>query len=72
MIGAVTAPIIFGKKHFLLISEIEFFHKIKCNVLTSLMEFMMSRYCIRVGALELRALFSGHIYRHLAAGLAGS
>ena len=40
MIGAVTAPIIFGKMHFLLISQNEFFHEIKCNGITSFMEFM--------------------------------
>ena len=42
MIGAVTAPIIFGKMHFLLISENEFFHEIKCNGITNFMEFMIS------------------------------
>ena len=36
----VTAPIIFGKMHFLLISENEFFHQIKCNRMTNFMEFM--------------------------------
>ena len=40
MIGAVSAPIIFGKMCFLLISEDEFFHEIKCNGKTSFMEFM--------------------------------
>ena len=39
-IGAVTAPIIFGKVHFLLISENEFTHDIKCNGITSFTEFM--------------------------------
>ena len=38
---AVTAPIIFDKIHFLLISENEFFHEIKCNGMTSFLEFMM-------------------------------
>ena len=37
---AVTATIVFGKIHFLLISEKEFFHEIKCNGMTSFMEFM--------------------------------
>ena len=32
----------FGKMHFLLIPENEFFHEIKCNGMTSFMEFMMS------------------------------
>ena len=41
MNGAVTAPIIFGQMHFLLKSENEFFHEIKCNGRTSFMEFMM-------------------------------
>ena len=45
MIGAVTAPIIFGQMHFLLISENEFFHEIKCNGMTSFMEFMTSVKC---------------------------
>ena len=40
MIGAVTAPIIFGKMHFLLIPENEFFHEIKFNGMTSFMDFM--------------------------------
>ena len=39
MIGAVTALIIFGKMHFLLISENEFTHEIKCNGMTSFMDF---------------------------------
>ena len=34
------APIIFGKMHFLLIPENEFFHAIKCNGVTSFIEFM--------------------------------
>ena len=36
----VIAPIIFGNMHFLLISENEFTHEIKCNGITSFMEFM--------------------------------
>ena len=36
MIGAVTAPIIFGRMHLLLISENYFFHEIKCDRITSL------------------------------------
>ena len=36
---AVTSPIIFDKMHFLLISEKELFHEIKCNEMTSFMEF---------------------------------
>ena len=40
MIGAVTVPIIFGKTYFLLISENEFFHEMKCNGMTSFMDFM--------------------------------
>ena len=40
MIGAVTAPIIFGKMHFLLISENEFTLEIKCDGMTSFMDFM--------------------------------
>ena len=36
MIGAVTAPIIFGKVHFLLISANEFFHEIKRDGITTL------------------------------------
>ena len=35
-----TALIIFGEKHFLLVSENEFTHEIKCNGTTSFMEFM--------------------------------
>ena len=42
MIGAVIASVIFGKMHFLLISENEFFHEINCNRISSLMEFMTS------------------------------
>ena len=42
MIGAVTAPIISGKMHFLLISENEFNHEIKSNGMTSFMDFMLS------------------------------
>ena len=34
--------IIFGKKHFLLISENEFFHQIKCDGITSFMGFMIT------------------------------
>ena len=41
----VNRPIIFGKMHFLLISEIEFFHEIKCNGITSFMEFMTMDLC---------------------------
>ena len=37
-----TAPIILGKMHSLLISENEFLHEIKCNGMTSFMEFMIS------------------------------
>ena len=40
-IGAVTAPVIFGKMHFLLISENDFFYEIKCNGITSFMDFMI-------------------------------
>ena len=40
MIGAVTATIIFGKIHFLLISENDFTYEIKCNGMTSFKEFM--------------------------------
>ena len=36
MIGAVTAPIIFGQMHFLLISENWVFHEIKRDGITSL------------------------------------
>ena len=36
VIGAVTAPIIFGQMHFLLISENEIFHEIKRDGITSL------------------------------------
>ena len=36
----LTAPIIFGKMHFLLISENEFFHEITWNGMTSFMDFM--------------------------------
>ena len=35
MIGAVTAPIIFGQMHFLPISENEIFHEIKHGGFTS-------------------------------------
>ena len=38
MIGVVNAPITFGKTHFLLTSENEFTHEIKCNGITSFME----------------------------------
>ena len=34
--------IIFGKMHFLVIPENEFFHEIMCNGMTSFMEFMRS------------------------------
>ena len=40
VIGAVTAPIIFGKMHFLLISQNEFTHEIKRDGITSFMDFM--------------------------------
>ena len=40
MIRAGTTPIIFGKIDFLLISENEFLHEIKCKGTTSFMEFM--------------------------------
>ena len=40
MIGVLTAPIIFGKMHFLLMSENEFTHEIKCSGITSFKEFM--------------------------------
>ena len=46
MINAVTVPIIFGKTHFLLISENEFYHEIKCNGITSFMEFMIEAFLI--------------------------
>ena len=36
----LTAPIIFGKMHFLLISENEFTHEIKRDGITSFMDFM--------------------------------
>ena len=36
----LTAPIIFGKIHFLLISENEFTHEIKCYGMTSFMDFI--------------------------------
>ena len=36
----LSAPIIFGKMHLLLISENEFTHEIKCNGMTNFMEFM--------------------------------
>ena len=47
MIRVVTALIIFGKIHFLLISEKEFFHEIKRDGITSFMEFMQTLllYC---------------------------
>ena len=38
----LTAPIIFGKIHFLLISENQFFHEEKCNGMTSFKDFMKS------------------------------
>ena len=37
---AVTVPFIFGKMHFLLISENEFFSSKKCNRIKNSMEFM--------------------------------
>ena len=40
MIRAVPVLIIFGKPHFLLISENEFNHEIKCDGITSFMDFM--------------------------------
>ena len=40
MIRGVCPLIIAGKDHFLLISENEIFHEIKCNGMTSFMEFM--------------------------------
>ena len=61
-----TAPIIFGKMHFLLISENEFFHLIKCNGMTSFLEFMCRSY-IQSGIRDLHidsivdAWGSGHI-----------
>ena len=39
MVG--TTLIIFGKKHFLLISESKFFHEIKHYEMTNFMDFMM-------------------------------
>ena len=42
MIRAVATLIIFGQMHFLLISENEFTHEIKCNGMTSFMKFMIS------------------------------
>ena len=39
-LGGLTALIIFGKIHFLLISENEFFHEMKCDRTTVCMEFM--------------------------------
>ena len=44
---AVPALIIFGKMHFLLISENEFFHEIKYCGMTSFMEFVF--YVLTVG-----------------------
>ena len=41
-IGWLTTLIIFGKMHFLLISENEFTHEIKCNGMTSFMDFTTS------------------------------
>ena len=38
--SAVTAPIIFGKMHFLLISENEFFNEIKRDGITGFMDFI--------------------------------
>ena len=40
MNGAVTAPFIFGKTHFLLISENEFTHEIKRDGITSFTDSM--------------------------------
>ena len=37
----IKIVIIFGEMQFLLISEIEFFHEIKCDGKTSVMYFMM-------------------------------
>ena len=57
MIGAVTAPIIFGQLHFLLISENEFTHDtcvIKCDGITSFMDF--SSFCF--GRLLMNSLES--------------
>ena len=39
-IGAVTSLIIFGKMHFLLLSENDFFHEIECVEITSFMDFL--------------------------------
>ena len=36
----LTPLILFGKMHFLLILENEFIHEIKCDRITSFMEFM--------------------------------
>ena len=41
MIWAVTAPIMFCKTRFLLISENEFFHELKCNGMTGFVEFIL-------------------------------
>ena len=42
----LTALIIFGKMHFLLISQNEFTHEIRCNGMTSFMEFIGDLYKI--------------------------
>ena len=41
IIRAVPVLIIFGKMPFLLISEDEFIHEIKCNRMKSFMDFMI-------------------------------
>ena len=41
-IVAVTAPIMFGKIHFLLMPENHLFIEIKCNGITSFMEFVFT------------------------------
>ena len=45
----VAAPIIFGKMHFLLISENGFFREIKCNGMTSFVEFMSDVWSVHCG-----------------------
>ena len=60
MSGVCWVPIliIFGEMHFLLISENEFTHEMKCNRITSFKEFM--KYVVHFGiSYKQRRLMDG-------------
>ena len=55
MSRVVPVLIVFGKLHFLLISESEFFHEIKCNRITSL--HRIHDHCIIVSFIVCHRLY---------------